>query len=243
MKNHFFPDHNLIKQAKLSLTVKEKIKAISKLSTAPEAMEEILLYLSNSLNFECFLGKLKKKLKEKDADVLSEIICAYRLKKHAGFTIGFLPEKQEHICARGDALPAAQVPGNYNELKKPDIWIVGEEWFFVDAKRIGPISKSKILRMAYDSSFNHEKETAITSSRIVGSVKRGFEQVKVFGRGFVYVECSRGKIDIDKIKVKLKEVFNSEENLRGVVIAYNILDIDNYKLIPSVKVLLRKDVL
>lgn len=214
-----------------------QIKRISKLGKDAQAFEEILTELSKCQNFEYFLSKLEKRLRKGDTDILSELICAYRLKKHAGFEIGFLPEKHEK-SKKIHIVPGYEL-GNISD-KTPDIWVINPgNWFCVEVKRLKfQLEKSEILRAAFDPNFPHEAESEKTTRRIIGVVTDSIAQIRSFGKGYVYIECERAKLNFDNVEKRLQDTFSKAPELLGVILVQYFIKIDDVTLKPEIKVLL-----
>lgn len=214
-----------------------QILRVSKLVKDSQAFEQILTELSTCYNFEYFLSKLEKNLRRGNTDILSELICAYRLKKHAGLRIGFLPEKH-YKSEKIQIVPGYQA-GNISD-KTPDIWVINNgDWLCVEVKRLKfQLEKSEILRAAFDPNFPHEAESEKTTKRIIGAVTDSIEQIGSFGKGYVYIECERAKLNFDNVERRLQDIFNKTPELLGVIIVQYFLKIDDVITKPEIKIFL-----
>jgi hypothetical protein len=214
------------------MTETDKIEQVSNLTKNPELYKEILTELRDCINFDYFLTKVEREIKNNNFTSASELKCAYLLKKQCGFTIGFLPE---HI-KQGWLIPAYKKTFHYDNMRKPDFCVMrGKEKFYVEVKTI-KINVIDILKSTFMQNYDFKKATQTTSDKIKNSFESAIEQIENFGAGYVYIECQRGHVDVDTIREKIEHIFREHDQIIGLILVYGGLKINDMTRPPLIKI-------
>ncbi len=179
-------------------------------------IEHLLNKVNSCSNFKEFIRENKTKLKEQDQAILAELITAYALKEICGFIVSFLPHKLDH----GEVIINNKENSDYNQLKKPDLWITHKgKQFFVEVKYI-EFSKNIALKTAYSSNFDFIKASSNLTKKIMGKVREAHEQISCWGQGYIAIYCGKGHIDLDLIKKSIIPLLSELQSIKGIILTY-----------------------